>query len=102
MDEPISSDEGARSASFDRRLFIKRVAIGTVVAAPIVSSFSMAGVNAAFAAQTNVSGQPPSSVSPATVSATTTTTTAPATTTTSTTQAPTTTTSTTVGNQPLG
>lgn len=32
----------------DRRRFLKRLAVGTAVAAPIVSSFSMTGMNAAY------------------------------------------------------
>ncbi len=44
--------------STSRRTFIKRVAVGTVFAAPVVSSFSMSGVNAAFA-QSGGSGNLP-------------------------------------------
>lgn len=40
----------------DRRRFLKRVAIGSAVAAPIVSSFSMSGMNAAYAQAISVSG----------------------------------------------
>lgn len=32
-----------------RRSFVKKVAIGSAFAVPVVSSFSMSGVNAAFA-----------------------------------------------------
>ena len=59
MDE-IANDD-ATAEGFDRRRFLKRVAIGSAVAVPVVSSFSMSGVNAAFAQQTNVSGKKPAS-----------------------------------------
>ena len=90
MDESLPSDEPT-TPGFDRRRFIQRAAITGAVAVPVVSSFSMAGVNSAFAQATNVSGN---GVSP---SSEVTTTTAPATTTTT---APSTTTTTTVTNLP--
>ncbi|CAN5441630.1 hypothetical protein BH10ACT1_BH10ACT1_33960 [soil metagenome] len=122
MDE-ISNDD-AGGGAFDRRRFLKRVAIGSAVAVPVVSSFSMSGVNAAFAQQTNVSGKKPASSGTDTTpttddggvsgestipgeTSTTTTTTAPnqppstTTSTTSPNQPPSTTTSTTSPNQPV-
>jgi len=36
---------------FDRRSFVKRVAVGTAFAVPVITSFSMTGVNSAFAAE---------------------------------------------------
>jgi hypothetical protein len=50
MDELGAPDDKARRPSFDRRSFVKRVAVGTAFAVPVVSSFSMSGVNTAFAA----------------------------------------------------
>ena len=35
----------------DRRTFLRRLVIGTVFAVPVVSSFSMAGISAAYAGQ---------------------------------------------------
>ncbi len=95
--------DGETPDAFDRRRFIKRAAIGTAVATPVVTSFSMSGVSSVFAAQTNVSGQ----VSPASTEVPTTTTTAgnqtqPTSTTTTTVSnqtQPTSTTTTTVSNQ---
>jgi hypothetical protein len=40
----------------DRRTFVKRVAIGAAFATPVVSSFSMSGVNSVFA---QANGSPP-------------------------------------------
>ncbi len=36
---------------FDRRSFVKRVAVGTAFAVPVITSFSMTGVNSAFVAE---------------------------------------------------
>jgi hypothetical protein len=48
--DPADSDDTAgRRPGFDRRTFVKRVAIGTAFAVPVVTSFSMSGVNSAFA-----------------------------------------------------
>src|SRR5882672_5104890 len=45
-EEEAASLEGAVGP--DRRTFIKRLVVGTVFAAPIVSSFTMSGIEAAF------------------------------------------------------
>jgi len=45
----VSADQRGENASFDRRRFLKRVAVATAFVAPIVSSFSMDGVNEVFA-----------------------------------------------------
>ena len=50
--------EGGRS-QFDRRTFVKRVAVTSAFAVPVVSSFSMSGVNTAFAAPMSPNTQPP-------------------------------------------
>lgn len=52
---PVPSD-GSDAELFDdlppsRRTFVKRVAIGAAFATPVVSSFSMSGVNSVFAQQ---------------------------------------------------
>ena len=54
-------DEELAGLEPSRRAFIKRVAIGAAFAAPIVSSFSMSGLNTAGAAAlaSNQSGQLP-------------------------------------------
>jgi hypothetical protein len=72
-----------------RRTFLKRVVIGTAFAAPVVASFTMSGVQAAYAQTPTASG----AVSNSDVTATTTTTTSPN-------QTVVTTTTTTNGNQP--
>jgi hypothetical protein len=47
----MSSDDMTEGvSSFDRRGFLKKVAIATAVIAPIVTTFSMDGVNTVFAA----------------------------------------------------
>jgi hypothetical protein len=38
-------------SGFDRRAFVKRVAVTTAFVAPVVTSLSMSGVNSAFATQ---------------------------------------------------
>ena len=40
----------------DRRAFLKRVAIGSAFAVPVVASFSMSGVQAVYAQSTTSSG----------------------------------------------
>jgi len=86
VDNSRSSLDGDGSLeSFDRRRFIRRAAIGGAIAVPVVTSFSMSGVNPAFAQETQVSGKPP---------ATSTTTAVPG----STTTAPSTTSTTMAGN----
>jgi hypothetical protein len=42
-------DRAAESVGDDRRAFLKKMVVGSAFAVPIVSSFSMAGVQAAFA-----------------------------------------------------
>jgi hypothetical protein len=60
MDETGGFDEaGSTSArsGFDRRAFVKRVAVTTAFVAPAVTSLSMSGVNSVFAqsaAQSNL------------------------------------------------
>jgi hypothetical protein len=53
----MSDHEEALDAVGDsRRRFVKRLVVGTAFAAPVVSSFSMNGVNAVFAQDSQVSG----------------------------------------------
>lgn len=52
-------DEELAGLDPSRRTFIKRVAIGAAVAAPIVSSFSMSGLNTAGAAAVASNQSPP-------------------------------------------
>jgi hypothetical protein len=82
-------DKALEHAGNDRRAFIKKAVIGTAFVVPVVSSFTMSGVQAAYAQTAASSGQ----VSAGNASATTTTTTNPNTT-------PTTTTSTTTTTNP--
>lgn len=42
------SDDLEKAVGHDRRTFIKRLVVGTAFAAPVVSSFTMAGVQATF------------------------------------------------------
>lgn len=70
--DPAAQDELLEHVGIDRRRFVKRLVVGSAFAAPVVSSFSMSGVNAVFAQDTNVSGGP--EVSPSSTEATTTTT----------------------------
>ena len=42
-------DSVINQVSHDRRTFLRRLIIGTAFAVPIVSSFSMAGIEAAYA-----------------------------------------------------
>jgi hypothetical protein len=77
----------------DRRAFLKKMAIGTAFAVPIVSSFSLTGMQASFA-QT-ASSSAPAATSTSTSSTTTTAAPTTTTTTTSTTTSTTTTTTTT-------
>ena len=71
--------EGAlESVGNDRRAFLKKMVVGTAFAVPVVSSFSMAGVQAAFAQTPPLSPRQPATTTPGgttpTTSATTTTT----------------------------
>jgi hypothetical protein len=50
IDAADNEDMSSPRSSFDRRTFVKRVAVGTAFAVPVVTSFSMSGVNSAFAA----------------------------------------------------
>jgi hypothetical protein len=67
------------SAGHDRRTFLRRLVVGSAFAVPIVSSFSMAGIQAVYAQTPTASGQrtAPSSTTPGstTTSSSTTTTT---------------------------
>jgi len=80
MAEDPRDDELLEHVDVARRRFIGRLMVGSVIASPVVSSFSMRGVNAVFAQDTNVSG----AVSPTSVTAGDTTTTTAANTTTTT------------------
>ncbi|HEX5587788.1 MAG TPA: hypothetical protein VFZ17_10795 [Acidimicrobiia bacterium] len=62
----------------DRRSFLKKMAITTAFAAPVVSSFTMTGIKAVYAQTPSVSSQ----VSPSNATSPTTTTAPPSTTTT--------------------
>lgn len=70
--DPAEHDELLDHVNIDRRRFVGRVLLGSAFAAPVVSSFSMTGVNAVFAQDTNVSGQPAVGGTGATQSTTTT------------------------------
>jgi hypothetical protein len=76
-------DEALEGLSDDRRAFIKKLAIGTAFAVPVVSSFTMSNVTAAYA-QSAASSSQVSGVGASTSSTTTTTSpnTSPSTTTT--------------------
>jgi hypothetical protein len=50
FDAVENDDTAGNRPGFDRRTFVKRVVIGTAFAVPVVTSFSMSGVNSAFAA----------------------------------------------------
>jgi hypothetical protein len=50
FDAAENNDTPGGRPGFDRRTFVKRVAVGTAFAVPVVTSFSMTGVNSAFAA----------------------------------------------------
>jgi hypothetical protein len=69
------------SVGDDRRAFLKKMVVGTAFAVPVVSSFSMAGIQAAFAQtpavsprQTTPAPTTPGETTPPTSSSTTTTT----------------------------
>jgi hypothetical protein len=49
-------DDVFEQVGHDRRQFIKRLAVGSAFAVPVVSSFSMSGVNTVFAQSAEVSG----------------------------------------------
>jgi hypothetical protein len=74
-------EQALESVGDDRRAFLKKMVIGTAFAVPVVSSFSMAGVQAAFAQtpavsprQTTPGPTTPGETAPPTSSSTTTTT----------------------------
>ena len=46
------SEDVERAFGHDRRTFIKRLVIGTAFAAPVISSFTMAGVSAVSGSST--------------------------------------------------
>ena len=46
----MAEDFDAAIESNGRRAFLKKLAIGTAFATPVVSSFSMSGINAVYAA----------------------------------------------------
>ncbi len=54
--DPTGNDELLDHVGPSRRQFVKRLVVGSAFATPVVSSFSMSGVNAVFAQDTNVSG----------------------------------------------
>jgi hypothetical protein len=57
LEEDVSPEHsGENGGTFDRRRFLKRVAVATAFVAPIVSSFSMEGVNTVFAAGRDTGG----------------------------------------------
>jgi len=88
-------DNALGGLSDDRRSFLKKLAIGSAFAVPVVSSFTMSNITAAYAQTAATSSQ----VSAGGASNTTTTSTS-TTTTTAPNQAPPTTTTTTNPNQP--
>ena len=49
-------DEALERIEPDRRQFLKKLAVGTAFAAPVVSSFTMTGIKAAYAAPAQASG----------------------------------------------
>ena len=51
VETPDDDETSEARPAFDRRSFVKRIAIGTAFAVPVVTSFSMTGVNSAYAAQ---------------------------------------------------
>lgn len=57
--DPEGHDDVLAHVGTDRRQFVKRLLVGSAFATPVVSSFSMSGVNSVFAQDTNVSGQDP-------------------------------------------
>lgn len=68
----------------DRRAFIRKLVIGTAVAAPVVSSFTMTGVQAVYAQTPATSAPRTTTTQPGSTTSTSTTTTNPNTTTTTT------------------
>lgn len=52
-------DDALDAVGDSRRRFVKRLVVGTAFAAPVVSSFSMNGVNTVFAQESQVSGSGP-------------------------------------------
>lgn len=63
-------DEVLEHVDVNRRRFVGRLIVGSAFAAPVVSSFSMSGVNSVFAQDTNVSGRPQVGAGGATASTT--------------------------------
>jgi hypothetical protein len=51
-------ERALEGVSDDRRAFLRKMVVGTAFAVPVVSSFSMAGVQAAFAQTPAVSARP--------------------------------------------
>jgi hypothetical protein len=49
-------DQALAGSDPDRRSFLKKLAVGTAFAAPAVSSFTMTGIQAAYAQTPTVSG----------------------------------------------
>ena len=50
-------DRVIESAGHDRRTFLRRLVVGSAFAVPVVSSFSMAGIQAVYAQTPTASGQ---------------------------------------------
>jgi len=68
------SEDVERAFEPDRRTFIKRLVIGTAFAAPVISSFTMAGVSAVTGSSaprgiTNPNSQPGEASAPTAVAA---------------------------------
>jgi hypothetical protein len=57
-------DDVFEQVGHDRRQFIKRLAVGSAFAVPVVSSFSMSGVNTVFAQSAEVSGETTTTAEP--------------------------------------
>ncbi len=50
-------DRAVEGVGPDRRTFVRRLVVGTAFAVPVVSSFSMAGIQAVYAQTPAASGQ---------------------------------------------
>jgi hypothetical protein len=70
------SDEILDRVGDDRRSFLKKMVVGTAFAVPVVSSFSLHGMQSAFG-QTPTTSVPPSTTATTATTTTTTTTTTP-------------------------
>ncbi len=68
-------DRALENLDGDRRAFLKKLAIGTAFAAPVVSSFTMSGIHAAYAQTAATSSQVGAGQTSTTAAAPTTTTT---------------------------